>query len=394
MIKKGIIIGTLFLGFYFLFACHSPINKPISVQDKKIIEDTFYPALTKPNNGWVQMKRDSVFRFYQEVIAPGNDVFSGQFLVAKNGHILFSRHAGYADKANNIPMTDSTPLHVASISKVATALAVIRLVHEKRVKLDEKVAFYLNGFPYPDVTVRMLLNHRSGIPYYGYFTTGIWDPTKLLNNQGMLDLLKKHVFPLQFKAGTHFSYSNTNFALLALIVEKTTGKTFPVAMYHLIFKPLKMTHSFILRSKQHYQKVSKTYKAGYVPYDFEFLDGIYGDKNLFTTAKDLLKLDMATYSKEFIPVYLRKQIFKGYSYEKTGRHNYGLGYRLKEEAGKKTFFFHTGWWHGNTGIYGSLRSDTVSIIAISNVYTKRVWAIAPLVLKFGEYPFNFIPSEQ
>jgi CubicO group peptidase (beta-lactamase class C family) len=394
MSKLYVLVGFFFFLLIGAVGCKPKAEKVQNADVNQLVKNTFYPSFPKPDKKWIDLKLDSIRFFYRTVIAPYGDLFSGQFLVAKNGHVLFSRFKGFSDKEKNRQMTDSTPVHVASISKVATAIAVIRLVHNKKVKLDQKVAHYLAGFPYPDVTVRMLLNHRSGIPYYGYFTRGVWDSTQLLNNQGMLGLIKKHVFPLQFKAGTQFSYSNTNFALLALIVEKVTAMSFPKAMKALIFDPLKMKNSYILSSTSEYENASKTYKSGYRAYDFEFLDGIYGDKNLYTTAMDLLKLDMATYSKEFIPDYLRKQIFKGYSYEKTGRHNYGLGYRLKEEQGKKTFFFHTGWWHGNTGIYGSLRSDTVCIIALSNVYTKRVWAIAPLVLQFGEYPFHFIPSEQ
>jgi hypothetical protein len=99
----------------------------------------------------------------------------------------------------------------------------------------------------------------------------------------------------------------------------------------------------------------------------------------------LYKLDKATYSNNFLSKKARKEIFKGYSYENPGKSNYGLGFRLREEKGKKTIFFHTVWWHGNTGCYATLRKDTVCMIVLSNQYTKKVFSINSLSLIFGDY---------
>jgi hypothetical protein len=82
-------------------------------------------------------------------------------------------------------------------------------------------------------------------------------------------------------------------------------------------------------------------------------------------------------------------MFKGYSYERPGKSNYGLGIRLKELEGKDTYFFHSGWWHGNTACYVTLRDDSTCIIALSNVYTKSVYSVNRLAAKFGNYPFTF-----
>ncbi len=78
---------------------------------------------------------------------------------------------------------------------------------------------------------------------------------------------------------------------------------------------------------------------------FEFLDQVYGDKNIYSTPRDLLKFDIATYSDEFLSPEMKKEMFKGYSYETKGQRNYGLGIRMMEfETGQK-YFFHNGWWH-------------------------------------------------
>jgi hypothetical protein len=99
-------------------------------------------------------------------------------------------------------------------------------------------------------------------------------------------------------------------------------------------------------------------------------------------------MDRGTYLSTFLSDSLRKQMFRGYSYEHPGTRNYGLGIRLKEKKGKDTFFFHTGWWHGNTGLYCSLRQDTICIIALSNNMNKRVYNLGPLLKACGNYVVN------
>jgi hypothetical protein len=125
-----------------------------------------------------------------------------------------------------------------------------------------------------------------------------------------------------------------------------------------------------------------------VLYGFDFLDNVYGDKNIYSTPRDLLKFDMATYSKKFLNPNLYKQVFQGYSYEHKGVKNYGLGIRMHEwETGEK-LFYHNGWWHGNTSSYVTLKKDTVAIIALSNKFSYKpykVWKLAPL---FGKYPIK------
>lgn len=314
--------------------------------------------------------------------------FSGQYIVAKNGHIIYNKAQGYSNKEKGTVLTDTTPIHVASISKVATAIAVLRLVDQKLIKLDGKVCKYLKGFPYADISVRMLMNHRSGLPYYGYFIDDYQGKRRIVSNKDILRVFKKHKIPLNSTPDTHFAYCNTNYAILALIVESVTHSAFPVAMKELIFDPLKMKHSFIVSSKEEAENVSKSYNSRFHLESFDFLDAVYGDKNLYTTASDLMLLDKATYFNDFLSKKMQKEMFRGYSYEYKGTKNYGLGIRIREEKGKESFFFHTGWWHGSTGMYCSLRKDTVCVIALSNVFNKRVYNLKPLVMQFGNYPFE------
>jgi len=381
-INKILRTFSSFFLLFFLLNCSSgdDANSPKGVTKKTISYETSFEA---PSQAWIKKTNKIIDTFFQKTIY--NPEFSGQFLVAKNGHVIYQRINGYANNESKWKMTDTTSIHVASISKVATAIAVLRLVDQKMLQLDEKVSHYLPKFPYQRITIRMLLNHRSGLPYYGYFTENCWPKNQVLKNKDLLTLMQAYDIPLNNSPGKRFSYCNTNFAFLALLIEVVTKQEFPTVMRELVFEPLKMKHSFILQNKDQFNKHAQSYKANGEKHPYMHLDGVYGDKNLYTTAKDLLLLDNAIYTN-FISDSLKKQMFKGYSYENPGTNNYGLGWRMKQEEGKTSYFFHTAWWHGSTGIFARLEKEKMTIIALSNNYSRRVYMIAPLVLAFGNYP--------
>ena len=99
----------------------------------------------------------------------GNRGFSGQILVAKNGEILFEDYKGFANLKTGKKIDATTPIHLASVSKVLTATAILRLVQQDNITLDQKVTDWLPKFPYKSTTIRTLLNHRSGLQHYANF---------------------------------------------------------------------------------------------------------------------------------------------------------------------------------------------------------------------------------
>jgi len=386
---KSVSITYLFIVILMgITSCSEAVDQRNKLYDKLTKRQAgLIPDFPEPTLNSLKKERRYAFRFYKRVL--GEDRFNGQFLVAKNGKVIYYKSQGYANYREKRKLNQHTPLHVASVSKVATTLCVLRLADQKRIKLDADIRHYLPEIPYSGITVRMLLNHRSGIPYYGYFTYDTWKMGDVLHNGDILKLLKEHKFPLNFISGKKFAYCNTNFALLALIVEKVTKTNFPKAMRQWIFEPLHMDDTFILSSEMDAMSLSLSYNSRMVDQGFDYLDAVYGDKNMYTTAHDLLKMDMATYSDVFLSDSLRKQMFTGYSYEHEGINNYGLGMRMKEMKGRNPFFFHTGWWHGNTACYASMRSDTICVIALSNVYTQSVYNIGMLAAKYGNYPYEY-----
>jgi CubicO group peptidase (beta-lactamase class C family) len=316
---------------------------------------------------------------------------NGGFLVAKNGQIIYEKYEGYANLRDKTPITSTTPIHIASVTKVLTATAVLKLVNAKRIDLDQKVTDFLKEFPYPDVTVRMLLDHRSGMRSYAYFTDrdkSVWDRHNTLTNQDILTIMGTKNIGLEQRTGTRFAYCNTNYAMLALIIEKVTKMSYRDAMAEIIFKPLRMTNTFVLDFDKDKHNVAPSYKANRVEIGIDYLDKIYGDKNIYSTPRDLLKFDRARNSPLFLEPALLAQVYTGYSNERKGTKNYGLGIRMINWDNGKNFYFHNGWWHGFTSSYITLKDENVTIIALSNKFTRNTYAVRKLSVVFGDYPFK------
>lgn len=338
---------------------------------------------------YIKTTKEAIDSFYKKNW-PGNSA-NGGFLVAKNGQIIYEKYEGYTNFRTKDSITSSTPLHIASVSKVLTATAVLKLVNAKRIELDQKVNTILKEFPFPDVTIRTLLNHRSGMRNYAYFTDrdkNIWDRHNILTNQDILTIMATKNIGLESKTDTRFAYCNTNYAMLALIIEKVTKRSYKDAMNTIIFKPLGMKNTFVFDYEKDKDKIVPSYKANRVEIGKDYLDAVYGDKNIYSTPRDLLKFDRARNSRTFLEPKLLSQVYKGYSNEREGKKNYGLGIRMINWETGQNFYFHNGWWHGNTSAYVTLQKEQVTMIALSNKFTRQTYNIRKLSKLFGDYPFE------
>lgn len=347
--------------------------------------------LPKLSEKFIADKKYGSSLFFEKTWSEKNDNVA--FLVAKNGQIIYENYMGFANKRTDEMITKDTPLHTASVSKVLTATAVLMLVDAKKIALDQKVNTIITNFPYPDVTVQTLLNHRSGMKNYAYFTfeNNNWDKKKTLTNDDIVKVMIEKEIPLETKTDTRFSYCNTNYAVLALIVEKITGMKFPAAMKEMIFAPLGMTNTYVCDFEKDRENIVPSYKGNNMEIGTDYLDAVYGDKNIYSTPRDLLKFDTARYAPFFLNPELIKKVYQGYSYESKGLKNYGLGIRMIEFEKGEPFYFHNGWWHGNTSSFINLRKEKVTIIALSNKYTKKTYQSKMLAGLFGDYPFS--PNE-
>ena len=392
-IKKTNILH-IFLLFLVLSSCAKE-KKKVEVPDAQLPKDTLpkmkplaklEPKLTAD---YITAKKNAIDSFYKKNW-PNNSA-NGSFLVAKDGQIIYEKYEGYANFRAKKLINKSTSLHIASVSKVITATAILKLVNADRIQLDQKVNTVLKEFPYPDITIKTLLNHRSGMRNYAYFTDRdktVWDRHDILTNQDILTIMATKDIGLEFKPDTRFSYCNTNYAMLALIIEKITKLPYKEAMDKIIFKPLQMKDTYVFDYERDKDTAVTSYKGNKVEIGKDYLDAIYGDKNIYSTPRDLLKFDRARNSPTFLTPALQSQVYKPYSNERKGTKNYGLGIRMVNWETGQNFYFHNGWWHGNTSSYITLRKEGVTIIALSNKFTRKTYDVRKLAPLFGDYPFK------
>jgi len=320
--------------------------------------------------------------------------FNGGILVAKNGNIVFEAYNGNGHLNRHDIVDSLTPFHIASVSKTFTAMAVLKLWQDGKLNIDDEYSKYFPQFNYPGITIRGLLSHRSGLPNYLYFMETLgWDKTKLIQNEDVLNYLitRKPEITNISSPNTHFTYCNTNYALLALLVEKQSGKKFSDFLEQTFFTPLQMKHTFLFNSLDT-SKVNPSYdwRGRIIP--LNFLDGVYGDKNIYSTPRDLLIWDRAlTSSKIFTPQTL-EQAYAPYSNEKAGVRNYGLGWRMNIYPNGKKTIYHNGWWHGNNASFVRLLPDSAVIIVVGNKYNRNIYHAKELANLFGDY--NGIGSEE
>ena len=373
---------TLLITFFSFFLLFFSSPKSLQEQDglgysnndSTLISIPFPIKFNKVSDEYLLEKKIKTDSFYDKFI--GTYGFSGSFIVTKNGKIISEKYQGYANQRTKELITVNTPLHLASVSKVLTATAILKLVDNDNIMLDQKVTDWLPSFPYKSTTIRTLLNHRSGLQHYSRFPELLkkgWNRKKIVSNQDILDLIVKHKFKLLTPHDTRFDYCNTNYIILALIIEKATGLKYEKAMKELIFKPLGMKNTFVFDYFRDKDTVSLSYrKGGLNPWD-QF-DNLNGDKNIYSTARDLVKFDLATYSPDFIKPETLKEVYTSYSpYMLKYKKDYGLGMRMKQLPNGENLWFHNGWWHGNTSSFIPMKKDTVTIICLSNVYTTKTY---------------------
>jgi CubicO group peptidase (beta-lactamase class C family) len=250
---------------------------------------------------------------------------------------------------------------------------------------DSMSAFFPN-FPYSGITVKMLMNHRSGLPNYVHYLEKMgWDQEQFVTNNDVLNsLYTMHPRP-EFRAGTRFSYSNTNYVLLSMIVEKVTAMPYPAYLQKNFFEPFQMNDTYVFSLTDSATAI-KSYKWNGGIWDYDFLENTYGDKNIYTTPRDLLKWSRALTQGKVLNQSLLDSAFTPYSFERPGTHNYGLGWRLLMLRNGKKVIYHNGRWHGTNAAFAKLPDEDVTIIVIGNKYDVNIYNVARKAYDlFGDY---------
>ena len=321
--------------------------------------------------------------------------FNGGIIVAQNGAIIFEQYNGTGHLPGTDTITQNTALHIASISKTFTAMAVLKLQQDGKINIDDAFSKYFPAFNYPDITIRSLLSHRSGLPNYNYFMESLgWDKSRYVTNEDVLNYLITRKAELKdiSAPNTHFTYCNTNYALLALLIEKTSGLKYAAYIKQQFFIPLQMKNSYVFTLADTLKAIP-SYNWRGTPENFNFLDAVYGDKNIYTTPGDLLTWDRALYSNLIFTNETLEQAYAPYSNERPGMRNYGLGWRMNIFPEGNKIIYHNGWWHGSNATFIRLIKEKATIIVIGNKFTRTIYHAKKLTSLFGNY-YSAVDEEE
>lgn len=347
---------------------------------------TSYPAATSSlTPSELRHYKTVVNNFFDSMLGRGH--FNGSILVAKNGEIIYEQYAGFRNpRLKKDSITPSTSFHLASVSKTITGMAILKLAEEGKLNIEDSVSKYLTGFPCTGVTIKTLLNHRSGLPNYVHYMEKLgWDKKRIITNKDVLDFIIERHSDIQIgPPDRRFSYSNTNYALLALIIEKASGQFYGDYLRQTFFDPLGMKDTYVFTPAGSAKSLPSFFYNGR-EYAFDFLDLVYGDKNIYSTVRDLLKWDQALHNGQLFKKETLNAAYAGYSFERPGINNYGLGWRMFLLRNGKKFIYHNGWWHGNRTAFYRLLDENVTIIALSNNDSKKVYSSKKLADVFGNY---------
>ncbi len=281
--------------------------------------------------------------------------FNGVVLYAEHGKPILSKTYGVADFQTGKPLSISSPFNLASVTKQFICAAILILYDRGLVQLDDPAKKHLPALPYPEVTIRQLMTHTSGLPEYFDLFNNNRGNADTLTNELLLELLAQYRPPTQFAAGSSWSYCNTNYVLLASIIEKVSGQRMEEFFKKEIIRPLGLKNTYIFRlpdtvNDPNQVKGFREENGQRRLNDLTFWDGVVGDGNLFSSAEDLLKWEQQLYKSKIIKPATLAMAFQPVPLNIPGRDSsypYGFGWGI-DKPGEQ--YSHTGGWTGFVNI--------------------------------------------
>lgn len=240
---------------------------------------------------------DQIDRIVQETMER-DQIVGISIGVMKDDEILVAKGYGYADLENDVKATEHTVYRIGSITKQFTAVAIMRLVEQGKLKLDDDLTKFLPDYPTKGhkITIERLLNHTSGIKGYTEMGDKLWKMEYWnLSHQELIDLFSKE--PFEFAPGDKFQYNNSAYYLLGVIIEKAVGTSYTKYLEEHIWKPLGMNESFCLNNTPIIKKQAEGYEVreGRVVNDDVRINMAipYSDGALDSSVVDLCKWQLA-----------------------------------------------------------------------------------------------------
>jgi CubicO group peptidase (beta-lactamase class C family) len=351
---KSNLVACLFISTILLSAC---LGEPMIDDDQHILP---------PNNAPSQAV-DALFNRFIDDEAPG-----AILIVLQDGEVLYEAAYGLANLEENILLSTDHQMHIASMGKQMTGLAIMLLTEDGLLDYDDSVGMHVTELEHfgPDFTIRTLLHHTSGLQDYdGGITDALFELSDEPTNANLVTVLGEMDGPLN-APGTAFEYSNPGYDLLAVVIERVSGMSFPEFMRTRIFDPLDMSHTFSLPNpkRRNGPMVAISYTLeGDAPeaYPYDALDNLVGSGSIYTTVGDMAFYDEALYGNELISKETLQDAFQPALLKNGSREPYGFGWELEERNGE-SYVAHAGAWLGFESDYVRFPERHLSVIVMLN----------------------------
>lgn len=368
---------TRYLALFFalvLASCSSKEKRytPEEVKSWPVVDnEAVFKDLDKPLMEKKYAQIDRVFNNLKK-----KTTFNGTVLYAEKGRIIFTKSYGVKNlKTKKGDINISDVFQLSSVSKMFTAEAIMILKSRQLIDYDEDIKKYIPEFPYDGITTRMLLTHRSGLSRYETLADNHWPDKKIpFTNDNMIEYYVKYHPDPYFKPDNGFHYCNVNYALLASIVERVSGKSFVEFMREDVFDAIGMHDSYI------YDMPTDTMVSLYLPNCIqgyyvgrrrprqaqnEYLNGVKGDKIMFSNVEDMYRFKVALDYGLLVPDSIQAEAFVPGSPKYSKRKdNYGFGWRISRKY--PDCYYHYGWWKGYRSFFLMDKTNDRTIIVLTN----------------------------
>ncbi len=357
-----------------------------SCADEQVVSADEQQAIRQQINA--EQKSQQIEAIFRQKVREG---LNGNVLVAQKGIVLYRNcfGLGHFERNQRDTLVEDSKFQLASLSKTFTAVGTLKLIEAGKLSLEDTIQKFYPDFPYHGITIRELLSHRSGLPNYAYafddsMKVNFYKKEKPYPTNATIMHWFATVKPTP-KAynipGRGFSYSNTNYMVLASIIEKATGQSYEAFIRKNIFEPLGMHQTFVATTKN--DSINHHRTAGYqwnrrIPKDY--YDDVVGDKGIYSTTGDLFRWYRALNGDCLLQKKTLAEAFIPRSFERKGAKNYGYGFRMMLDGlNKPEYIYHSGWWKGYNTMFWFSPKDEYVIIILGNRYNKTVYRVKELI---------------
>ncbi len=313
-------------------------------------------------------------------------ILNGSVLIAEKGNVVYKKAFGFADMEWNVPNEIGTKYNVASVTKQFVAMLVLQQMEKGTLRLDGKISDYLHDYPKANgnkITIHYLLNHTSGIPNYTDLPSfdGVISRTAYPSPQAMLSVFSDST--LQFEPGLKYSYNNSAYFLLGIILEKTSGKKFEDLLHEDILEPLHMKNTGLDDQYTLLPKRALGYTRGILTNTHAGIwdrSSLYTAGGIYSTVEDLFLWDQALYTDKLLKDEYRKLLFTP-SITIDSVTSYGYGWSMKRVPTKiahdsVTVVYHTGTITGFNALIYRVPEKQQTFIFLNNMLVGRERLIA------------------